>query len=102
MERLLESVLTSSIVFIVFVLAAGLYLYARSKRGIRSQKEKLRYVHQNLKPGVRISFADGLFGTVSKVGDEIVEVKIKSGATIETSRFAISAIIDNSPTQKEE
>jgi preprotein translocase subunit YajC len=102
MERLLESVLASSIVFIVFILVAGLFLFIRSHRGMKSQKEKLRYVHQNLKPGVRISFANGLFGNVSKVGDEIVEVKIKSGATIETSRFAISAIIDNSATQKEE
>jgi preprotein translocase subunit YajC len=101
MENFLESVLTSSIVFIVFVLVALVFLFIRSQRGMKNQKAELRNVHQNLKPGARISFANGLFGTVAKVGDEIIEVKTKSGAILEVNKFAISAMIDNSQTRKE-
>ena len=88
-----QIILISSAVSVVLVaLILALYVFFNS-RGMKKQKEHYTQLHQDLRPGVRVEFSNGLYGTVEKVGRETVDIKVKSGAVVEVSRYAVSRIL---------
>jgi preprotein translocase subunit YajC len=93
MEDFWESVLTSSVVFVVFIVIALVGYGLLSQRGIKRQKKHFAELHEKLAVGQKVMFANGLLGTLKRVGDETVDIKIKSGEIMEVSRFAISEIV---------
>lgn len=88
-----QNVLASSIVMIVFIFfIVGLYGILNLKK-IKTRKQFFKQMHQDLKVGKSVVISGSLYGTLTRVGDETVDIKTKSGAVIEVSRYAITAII---------
>ena len=94
MTNLWPAILASSIVItVILMIMLGVYYFFTFKN-IKAKRQHFEDLHQNLRPGQRVEFANGLIGKVNKVGDEICQIEIKSGAIIEVSRFTISRKID--------
>ncbi|MFO7273655.1 MAG: preprotein translocase subunit YajC [Bacillota bacterium] len=88
-----ENILASSIVMLVFVMGTlGIY-YVLSARGLRKRREHFARLHQRLAPGQLVELACGIYGTTVSVGKDTVDIRVKSGAVMTVSRYAISAII---------
>lgn len=89
-----QAVGASSVVISVLLAIMLAIYYFVSYRNIKERKVHFQKLHQSLAPGQRVEFANGLIGKIKSVGDEVCLIEIKSGATIEVSRFAISRRID--------
>jgi preprotein translocase subunit YajC len=94
MQIVWENVLTSSIVFIVFCVAAILFYYLSNRGRVKKRKEHFAELHKSLAEGKKVVFAGGLYGVLKAVRDDTVDIKVKSGAIIEVSRYAISEIVE--------
>lgn len=94
MEGLGTSILASSIVLLVLLAVMGVAAFALSTRKTKARKQFLADVHTNLAPGKRVMFAGGLYGTVTKVGTDVVEVEVKDGTKLDVSRYAIQEIVE--------
>jgi len=88
-----QNILASSIVMIVFIfLIVGLYGLLNIRK-VKTKKQYFKQMHQELKVGKNVVVSSSLYGTLTRVGEETVDIKVKSGAVIEVSRYAITAII---------
>jgi preprotein translocase subunit YajC len=88
-----EIILGSSIVMIAFIILVLVVYYLTSFRGVKKQKEHFSQLHTALAKGQKVSFANGIYGVVSSVGTDTVDVQVKSGAIMTISRYAISEIM---------
>lgn len=95
-----QSILASSIVMIVFLLIMAIFYYFVNFKNVKKQKDHYRTLHQELAAGQKVIFLNGVYGTLTRVGEETVDIKVKSGAVMEVSRFAISEIIKNDGPSK--
>lgn len=94
MENLLQQIILTSIILIVFViLTLGVY-YLASRRELKNKKKHFENLHLNLTKGQTVEFSNGLIGKITKVGEEYCDIQIKSGAVITVSRFAITRLVD--------
>lgn len=93
MDFIYESILGSSIVFLAFLIICALFYYVMSSRGLKKQAQIMEQLHKNLKVGQKVSFSNGLFGKLVRVGNETCDIEVKSGVVIEVSRYAISQIV---------
>lgn len=89
-----NDILASSIVMLVFVfLMLGIY-YLISARGLKKRKEHFAKLHTELTSGQYVSFSNGLYGTIVAVRKDTVDIKVKSGAVMTVSRYAISELVE--------
>lgn len=90
---LLQSIMTTSLVFIVFIVAMlGIY-YFISRKNIKKQHEHFTNLHQSLHSGHKVVLSNGIYGVVKRIGEQTAEVEIAKGVVITVSRYAISEII---------
>ena len=89
-----QNILASSIVMIVFVVVVILIYYLSSYRNLKQQKDHYKTIHQDLAVGQKVLFLNGVYGTLTRVGKDTVDIKVKSGAVMEVSRYAVTKIID--------
>lgn len=95
MENLGTSIFAAAIVILVLLLIMGIVLSIVNLKKTKAQKQFFADLHSNLTSGQRIMFAGGLYGTVTKVGTDVVEVKVKDGTTLDVSRYAIQEIVSH-------
>lgn len=88
-----QNVLASSIVMLVLIFLIAALYGLLNMRKLKTQKQYFKQMHQELRVGRNVVISGSLYGTLTRVGDETVDIKTKSGAVIEVSRYAISAII---------
>lgn len=88
-----ESILGASIALIILILLIALVAFIRYSRTMKKQKDRFTKVHTELKPGVKVIFGNGMYGTVRDVRDQTVDIAVKSGAIVEVSRYVISEIL---------
>ncbi|WP_086349496.1 preprotein translocase subunit YajC [Candidatus Enterococcus clewellii] len=88
-----QNILASSVVMIVFLLVMALVYYFLNFKNVKKQKEHYRKLHQELAVGQQVIFLNGVYGTLTRVGNETVDVKVKSNAVMEVSRFAITEVV---------
>lgn len=88
-----ESILAASIVLIAFIILIVLVYYIVSSRGMKQRKKHFESLHQNLSAGQKVSFSNGIYGTIQAVHEDTVDIQVKSGAIMTVSRYAISDII---------
>lgn len=94
MDNIFSLVLLISIVIIVFVIVTlGVY-YVFTRKNIKEQRKHFEELHLNLNKGQIVEFSNGLIGKIVKVEDEFCDIKVKSGAVIKVSRFAITKLMD--------
>ena len=93
-ENFWSSLLTSSIAIIVLFVLILITYYIMNFRGVKKQKEHFSNLHQALKVGNQIVLGNGIYAKVVAVNGDIVDIKVKSGAIMEVSRYSISKIVD--------
>lgn len=89
-----QNIFNTSIVLIAFLVIIIVIYYIINARGMKRQKAHFAELHQSLAPGKKVQLSNGIFGTLKRVGEETVDVEVKSGAVMEVSRFAISEIVE--------
>lgn len=94
MYSIYSLILIISLVIIAFVIITlGIY-YLFTRGDYKKRKKHFEELHLNLKPGQTVEFSNGLIGEVVKVADEYCDIKVKSGAVITVSRFAITKLVN--------
>lgn len=88
------SLLTSSVALIALLAIIIVIYYVLNFRGVKKQKEHFSNLHQTLDKGKQVEFSNGMMGQITAVNGDTVDIKVKSGAVIEVSRYAISKIIN--------
>ena len=63
-----------------------------SRIGLKKKQKYFKELHVELAPGQEIMFAGGIYGTVKSIDGDRVEVKVRSGAVLDVSRYAIQQI----------
>jgi len=88
-----ENILASSIVMLTFV-AVSLAIYALiGLRGLQQRRAYFARLHAELAPGQTVALGSGIYGTTVAVRSDTVDIRVKSGALMTVSRYAISAIV---------
>ncbi|HIZ46538.1 MAG TPA: preprotein translocase subunit YajC [Candidatus Olsenella pullistercoris] len=91
-ENFLDNVLASSVVLLAFLVLMGLVFTVWSYLKMRKKRQYFEKVHKELKVGQEVMFGGGIFGTVKEVDGDRVAVKVRSGAVLDVSRYAIQEI----------
>jgi preprotein translocase subunit YajC len=78
---------------IIYVVAFIAIFYFMAIRPQQKQRRAHLELLNSLKKGDTIITAAGMYGTVKKVDDNVVEVEIAKGVTIKVNRRAVSEII---------
>ena len=91
-ENFLDNVLASSVVLLAFLVLIGVVFTIWSYLKMRKKRTYFEKVHKDLAPGQEVMFGGGIFGTVKEVDGDRVVVKVRSGAMLDVSRYAIQEI----------
>ena len=78
------SVLSSSVALLGLLAIMGVIYTIWSQINMKKKQE--------LKPGQEVLFAGGIYGTVKGIEGEKVQIKVRSGAVVDVSRYAIQEI----------
>lgn len=93
MENFGQSVLASSVALLLIMGVMGLVYFFWSKANMKKKVKYFEHIHTDLAAGQRVMFGGGIYGEVKSVNGDIVEVKVRSGATLDVSRYAIQEIV---------
>ncbi len=92
MEGFWGSVLSSSVALLILFAIMGVVYLIWSQVGVRKKRNYFKELHSELAPGQEIMFAGGIYGTIKSINGDKVEVKVRSGAVMDVSRYAIQEI----------
>lgn len=76
---------------VLMILIFYFLLYRPQKRAHDARNKML----EALKVGNRVITLGGIYGTITKLSDEIVTVKIADKVEVDVSRNAINGVVDN-------
>lgn len=93
MENFGQNVLASSVALLLIMAVMGVVYFIWSKANMKKKVKYFERIHTDLAPGQRVMFGGGIFGDVKSVQGDVVEVKVRSGATLDVSRYAIQEIV---------
>ena len=86
------SVLSSSVALLGLLVIMGLIYTIWSQINMKKKQKYFKELHTELKPGQEVLFAGGIYGTVKGIEGEKVQIKVRSGAVVDVSRYAIQEI----------
>lgn len=92
-EMFWTSLLTSSIAIIILIILLVVIYFVINARGVKKRKEHFSDLHQNLQKGQKIALNNGIYGVITAVNGDTVDMKVKSGAVMEVSRYSISEVL---------
>ncbi|WP_075843561.1 preprotein translocase subunit YajC [Collinsella bouchesdurhonensis] len=87
-----QSILASSIALGGMLVIMAIVYFIWSRIGLKKKQKYFKELHVELAPGQEIMFAGGIYGTVKSIDGDKVEVKVRSGAVLDVSRYAIQQI----------
>ncbi|MFM1524683.1 MULTISPECIES: preprotein translocase subunit YajC [Helcococcus] len=87
-----EQIYASSIVFIVFILIIFAIIQIFNILNLRKSREYYKKLHESLKPGVRVMLNNGIYGVLTRVGKNEVDIEIAKNVIITADRFSIREI----------
>ena len=93
MENFGQNVLASSVALLLIMAVMGVVYFIWSKANMKKKVKYFEHIHTDLAPGQRVMFGGGIFGDVKSVQGDVVEVKVRSGATLDVSSYAIQEIV---------
>lgn len=79
----------------ILMLVLGAVYTIWTQRNLKKKREYFKELHTELAPGKEIMFCGGIFGTVKDIDGDRVEVKVRSGAVVDVSRYAIQEIVSS-------
>ncbi len=87
------NVLSSSVALLGLLVIMGLIYTIWSQINMKKKQKYFKELHTELKPGQEVFFfAGGIYGTVKGIEGEKVQIKVRSGAVVDVSRYAIQEI----------
>ena len=87
-----QSILASSIALGGLLVIMAIVYFIWALIGLKKKQKYFKELHVELAPGQEIMFAGGIYGTVKSIDGDKVEVKVRSGAVLDVSRYAIQQI----------
>lgn len=87
-----EVILWTCITVGFLLCTGGIILAIMSARTVKKRKATLSTVHTTLKRGEKVMFAGGIYGTVVKVKEDIVDVEVSKGVIFSVSRYSVQNI----------
>ncbi|MFM1540479.1 preprotein translocase subunit YajC [Helcococcus ovis] len=87
-----EQIYASSIVFIVFILIIFAIIQIFNILNLKKSRQYYKKLHESIKPGVRIMLNNGIYGTLTRVGEKDVDIEIAKNVIITADRFSIREI----------
>ena len=93
MEDLGPNILASSIVLLALMVIMGVLYTIWSQIGLRKKRKHFTELHTELAAGQEVMFGGGIFGVVQSVSGDRVQVKVRSGAVMDVSRYAVQEIL---------
>lgn len=88
------SVASSSVALLILLAVMIVVYLVWTRMNMKKKSAYFEKVHTELAPGKEVMFGGGIFGTVKRVNGDRVEVTVRSGATLDVSRYAIQEISD--------
>lgn len=92
MENFGQNVLASSVALLIIMAVMGVVYVIWTRLAIKKKAKYFEHIHTDLAVGQEVMFGGGLFGTVKSINGDKVEVAVRSGATVDVSRYAIQEI----------
>ncbi len=89
----------ASILPLVLLVLVFIVLVVRPARARRRQFENLQ---TQLQPGQRVMLASGIYGEISTLDDETIELLIAPGTIVTVNRHAVSRVIPVEPISEPE
>ncbi len=86
------NILASSIALLGLLVIMGVIYTIWSQVNMKKKQKYFKELHTELKPGQEVLFAGGIYGTIKGIDGDRVEVKVRSGAVLDVSRYAIQEI----------
>ena len=86
------NILASSIVVLALMVIMGVIYTIWTQVNMRKKRNYFKELHTELAPGQEIMFAGGIYGIVQSISGDRVAVKVRSGAVLDVSRYAIQEI----------
>lgn len=74
----------------LLVLGVGYFLLVRPMNKQRKQQEQMRSA---LKPGDRVLTSAGIYGTVVKLRDDRIQVRIANGVQVDMTRNSVASVV---------
>ncbi|MBS6062712.1 preprotein translocase subunit YajC [Criibacterium bergeronii] len=90
----LSSIVNTSLVLAMFLIVFAVIYYLLNYKNIGKRKKYYEDLHRNLKPGKRIEFCGGIYGNVTKVDKDTLEVMVSKDNIITISRYVVTKIMD--------
>ena len=87
-----EVVTWTCITISVLLGIAALILIFISSKNIKKKTTELKDLHLELKPGMKVMFCGAVYGKITRVKGDIVEVEVAKNVVISVSRYAIQSI----------
>ena len=84
----------------VLIGLCAIVLSVISARNMKKSREQMRQLQDDIKVGAKIMFAGGIFGKITGIHDDKIEVELNKNNKIQISRFSIQEVIK--PEKKED
>lgn len=89
-----ENIFASSVVVIGFLVVFVIIYYIISFKNIAKSKKYYEELHKSIVVGKNIEFCGGIYGKITKVQEDYIDVEISKGTVIKVSRYAITKVLD--------
>ena len=86
------NILASSIVVLALMVIMGVIYTIWTQVNMRKKRNYFKELHTEIAPGREVMFGGGIFGVVLSVNGDRVEIRVKSGAVMDVSRYAVQEI----------
>lgn len=94
-ENFWPTFLNTCIALAILLLIVGVVYTIMTQRGLKKKREYFKSIHTDLALGQEVMFCGGMFGTVKGFDDDRVQVKVRSGAVVDISRYSIQEIVSS-------
>lgn len=87
-----EVVIWTCITLAVLLGIVGLILIFISSKNIKKKTSELKDLHLELKTGMKVMFCGAVYGKITKIKGDIIEVEVAKNVVISVSRYAIQSV----------
>ncbi len=94
-ENFWPAFLNTCISLAILLLVVGVVYTIMTQRGLKKKREYFKELHTDLALGQEVMFCGGMFGTIKGFDDDRVQVKVRSGAVVDISRYSIQEIVSS-------
>ena len=85
----------SSIVIVFFLACWLVFYFVVSHFSGKRRKEQIEEFQKSLQVGMRVLFAGGLYGKITKIEKESITIEVNKGNELLVSIYGIQAIIED-------